>query len=37
MKCPTYGVSNANVPWDEKHSRFKILFERFAIDLVLAT
>ncbi|MEM6777461.1 MAG: ISL3 family transposase [Planctomycetota bacterium] len=37
VKCPVHGVKNANVPWAEKHSRFTILFERFAIDVLLAT
>jgi len=37
VKCPTHGVKNANVPWAEKHSRFTIMFERFAIDVLLAT
>lgn len=37
VNCPQHGVKNANLPWAEKHSRFTILFERFAIDLLLAT
>ena len=37
VKCPVHGVKNANVPWAEKHSRFTIMFERFAIDVLLAT
>ena len=37
VKCPEHGVKNANVPWAEKHSRFTIMFERFAIDVLLAT
>lgn len=37
VKCPTHGVKNVNVPWAEKHSRFTIMFERFAIDVLLAT
>ena len=37
VKCPTHGVKVARVPWAEKHSRFTILFERFAVDVLLAT
>ena len=37
VKCPTHGVKNVNVPWAEKHSRFTLMFERFAVDVLLAT
>lgn len=37
VKCPEHGVKNVDVPWAEKHSRFTILFERLAIDVLLAT
>jgi len=37
VNCPQHGVRQANVPWAEKGSRFTILFERFAIDLLRAT
>ncbi len=37
VNCPKHGVKQANVPWAEKGSRFTILFERFAIDVLLAT
>lgn len=37
VKCPEHGVKNANGPWAEKHSRFTFMFERFAIDVLLAT
>lgn len=37
VQCPEHGVKNASVPWAEKSSRFTILFERFAIDVLLAT
>jgi transposase len=37
VKCPQHGVKNVSVPWAEKHSRFTIMFERFAIDVLLAT
>ncbi len=36
VKCPTHGVKNAVLPWAEKGSRFTMLFERFAIDVLLA-
>jgi transposase len=37
VKCPEHGVKNVEVPWAEKHSRFTLMFERFAIDVLLAT
>lgn len=37
VKCPEHGVKTAVVPWAEKNSRFTIMFERFAIDVLLAT
>jgi transposase len=37
VKCPEHGVRNVMVPWAQKNSRFTTLFERFAIDVVLAT
>jgi transposase len=37
VKCPEHGVKNVEVPWAEKHSRFTMRFERFAIDVLLAT
>jgi transposase len=37
VKCPEHGVKNVSVPWAEKSSRFTILFERLAIDVLLAT
>lgn len=36
IKCPEHGVKNATVPWAEKGSRFTLMFERFAIDVLLA-
>jgi transposase len=35
--CPTHGVLTADVPWSVPHSRFTLLFERFAIDILRAT
>jgi transposase len=37
VECPEHGVKQVNVPWAEKSSRFTTLFERFAIDVLLAT
>lgn len=36
IKCPNHGVRNAALPWAEKGSRFTMMFERFAIDLLMA-
>jgi transposase len=37
VNCPEHGVKNVSVPWAEKSSRFTLLFERLAIDVLLAT
>jgi transposase len=37
VDCPEHGVKTISVPWAEKSSRFTILFERLAIDVLLAT
>ena len=37
VKCPEHGVRQALVPWAEPKSRFTLLFERFAIDVMLET
>ena len=37
VECPEHGVKNVSIPWAEKSSRFTILFERLAIDILLAT
>lgn len=37
VNCPEHGVKNVVLPWAEKSSRFTILFERLAIDILLAT
>jgi transposase len=37
VDCPEHGVKQARVPWAEKGSRFTSLFERFAIQVLLAT
>ena len=37
IDCPEHGVKQVQVPWAEKGSRFTSLFERFAIQVLLAT
>ena len=37
VKCREHGVRPANVPWAEPRSRFTLLFERFAIGVLLET
>lgn len=37
VECATHGVRTVDVPWSTPHSRFTLLFERFAIDLLTAT
>lgn len=37
VECPEHGVKTVSVPWAQKSSRFTILFERLAIDVLLAT
>lgn len=37
VKCPSHGVKTVNTPWSEANSRTTMLFERFAIDLLLAS
>jgi len=37
VACATHGVVTVHVPWSTPHSRFTLLFERFAIDLLQAT
>ncbi len=37
VNCPEHGVKTVRVPWAEKGSRFTILFERFVIEILLAT
>lgn len=34
--CPEHGVKTVSVPWAEPGSRFTLLFERFAVDVLLA-
>jgi transposase len=35
--CKTHGVKTINVPWSDPGRRFTLLFERFAIDVLLAS
>jgi transposase len=37
VRCAKHGVKTVSVPWAEPHSRFTILFERFAIDVLQST
>ena len=37
VKCPEHGVKQVKLPWAEKNSRFTLFFERFAVDVLLAT
>lgn len=37
VSCPEHGVRQVRVPWAEPKSRFTLLFERFAIDVMLET
>jgi transposase len=37
VECPDHGVRQASVPWAEPRSRFTLLFERFAISVLLET
>jgi transposase len=37
VECPDHGVRQAKVPWAEPRSRFTLLFERFAISVLLET
>ena len=34
VECPTHGVRQVNLPWAEPMSRFTVLFERLAIDVL---
>ena len=36
VKCPEHGVQVIELPWAEKHGRFTLLFEGFAIKMLLA-
>ncbi len=36
VECSQHGIKSIDVPWAEERSRFTALFERFAIDVLLA-
>lgn len=36
VNCPDHGTQTVRVPWSEPRGRFTTLFERFAIDVMLA-
>jgi len=36
IQCDTHGIKTVSVPWAEPGSRFTLLFERFAIDVLKA-
>jgi len=36
ISCPEHGVITAKTPWAGEYSRFTLLFERFAIDVLLS-
>lgn len=37
MNCSQHGIRQVRLPWAEPHSRFTLLFERFAIDVLRQT
>ena len=37
VRCDEHGVRQARVPWAEPKSRFTLMFERFAIDVLRET
>lgn len=37
VRCEQHGVKTVRLPWADPKSRFTLLFERFAIELLLAT
>jgi transposase len=34
IQCPKHGVRQVNIPWAQPHSRFTLLFQQLAIDLL---
>ena len=36
-RCPEHGVKTIPVPWAAPHGRFTLLFERFAVEVLLAS
>ena len=37
VACPEHGVHQVKLPWADERSRFTLMFERFAIDVLLET
>ena len=37
VECPEHDVKQVKVPWAEPRSRFTLLFERLAIDVLMST
>ena len=37
VDCPEHGIKQVRLPWAEPNSRFTLMFERFAIDVLLET
>ena len=37
VTCPEHGVKTIPVPWADVHSRYPLLFEKFSIDVLLAS
>lgn len=37
VKCSSHGIKSLQVPWADMKSRFTMLFERFAIDVLIAS
>jgi transposase len=37
VQCPEHGVHQVKLPWADERSRFTLMFERFAIDVLLET
>lgn len=35
--CPEHGIKNINVPWAEPGARFTLMFERFALAVIMAS
>jgi transposase len=35
--CPEHGVKTINVPWAEPGARFSLMFERFALEVIMAS
>jgi transposase len=37
INCPEHGILSVDAPWADEYSRFTMLFEKFAIDVLLAS